>query len=1047
LSCLAHVLQHCSNSALIPTSETPASDGHETDLVHVAGEDTPDTPGNDATAHEIDPVHVAGEDASYDRDDYLVVQVNGDGRCFFRCVAIAGCEQLQRTARSPHHIPLDLRLASHEENLADRTRTMVVERIKAHQAELEQISDSLPFLLEDRFNQTYTSVADRISGVARCDGYIGYLELVATCHLLKTQFKIFVQGRDRDQYELMCVIPATTSTSLFEGSMVHLLHQVDTYGRAGHFDLLLRKDAPPSSRLTKLMAVLLSDVQAPAELLDDREPSLVQLLSDIFISPTQPSLTAEMPTECDSSHHNQTVELGSCEIETDTKMEASEGNDRDQSTNDVTNSSNSVNDVETNFGDSEPYQPKLLTYEKDKHGRAFNNCYYDRFPWMEYSPTSNAVYCFPCRVFGTDSRYREAFVKKGFTSWSHIMTRAKDHAQSNYHLSAACRWDCAKQTAANPAKRVSSFLDTQREEQVKENRSYLAVVLNCLDYLACQGLAIRGHDERESSENRGNFLELLHRIQEYCPVVQKFLSRDQRVTWTAPTIQNDLLELLASEVTAQIVNKVRASKYYSLIVDECQDLSTHSQVAVVLKYATDTLVEVESFLGFFRTEKLDGQSLSELITNTVAAKGLDIQDCVSQCYDGAAAMRGQYSGVATRIKQINPRAMYVHCRAHLLNLVLVDVAKAVKSIRNMLGTVQELYVFFHASGKRSTVLEKAITNAGITNYTMKSLSDTRWWCRAEALKVIRCQFQQIATALQELTEEDVNAGPQANGLLCSMLSFEFVFALVLMLDVFTLANVLSKQLQATDITMSQCRTLIASVITEYQKMRADELYFSRYWQLSEEIATSARDGGFDIPPPTLPRSRKVPPKLGGGNVDMHFDSVEQSFRVAVYYPILDVMIQQMKTRFDEQDLDLLHSIETAVTAIDTDSISKVCEFYSLDGDNLRAELRLFHNQMSNCKPGRQPTMSSVLEQYRSQPHQLLSNLKTLLHIYVCIACNTAGAERSFSCLRRLKNYMRKTMGQDRLSHLAILAIERTTDISFNAIIDKFAVANRRLQLK
>jgi len=109
---------------------------------------------------------------------------------------------------------------------------------------------------------------------------------------------------------------------------------------------------------------------------------------------------------------------------------------------------------------------------------------------------------------------------------------------------------------------------------------------------------------------RGKFLEVLHRLKEYCPVVKKFVYVNQHITWTAPTIQNQLLQLLAQDVTAQILDKVRASKYYSLIVDECQDLSNHSQVAIVLKYATDKLVEVESFFGFLRTEKHDGQSLS-----------------------------------------------------------------------------------------------------------------------------------------------------------------------------------------------------------------------------------------------------------------------------------------------------------------------------------------------------------------------------------------------------------------------------------------------------
>jgi len=96
------------------------------------------------------------------------------------------------------------------------------------------------------------------------------------------------------------------------------------------------------------------------------------------------------------------------------------------------------------------------------------------------------------------------------------------------------------------------------------------------------------------------------------PCCQEVSARKPTHYVAAPTIQNQLLQLLAQYVTAQILDKVRASKYYALSVDECQDLSNHSQVAIVLKYATDKLVEVESFFGFldFSGLRHDGQSLS-----------------------------------------------------------------------------------------------------------------------------------------------------------------------------------------------------------------------------------------------------------------------------------------------------------------------------------------------------------------------------------------------------------------------------------------------------
>ncbi len=53
-----------------------------------------------------------------------------------------------------------------------------------------------------------------------------------------------------------------------------------------------------------------------------------------------------------------------------------------------------------------------------------------------------------------------------------------------------------------------------------------------------------------------------------------------------------------------------------------------------------------------------------------------------------------------------------------------------------------------------------------------------------------------------------------------------------------------------------------------------------------------------------------------------------------------------------------------------------------------------------------------------------SALQTVL-ISATIGATSAGVERSFSCLKRLKSYTRNTMGQGRLSSLALLAIERT----------------------
>ena len=47
-------------------------------------------------------------------------------------------------------------------------------------------------------------------------------------------------------------------------------------------------------------------------------------------------------------------------------------------------------------------------------------------------------------------------------------------------------------------------------------------------------------------------------------------------------------------------------------------------------------------------------------------------------------MSGEYSGVQARVKAIEKKAVYIHCYAHCLNLVLVDTVKRNRTARNFL---------------------------------------------------------------------------------------------------------------------------------------------------------------------------------------------------------------------------------------------------------------------------------------------------------------------------------------------------------------------------
>jgi len=57
------------------------------------------------------------------------------------------------------------------------------------------------------------------------------------------------------------------------------------------------------------------------------------------------------------------------------------------------------------IGPSQPHLPKYPSTKAKKQNRSFNQDWFQKFPWIEYSTHEDAVFCFPCRHFQTSSAY------------------------------------------------------------------------------------------------------------------------------------------------------------------------------------------------------------------------------------------------------------------------------------------------------------------------------------------------------------------------------------------------------------------------------------------------------------------------------------------------------------------------------------------------------------------------------------------------------------------------------------------------------------------
>ena len=88
-----------------------------------------------------------------------------------------------------------------------------------------------------------------------------------------------------------------------------------------------------------------------------------------------------------------------------------------------------------------------------------------------------------------------------------------------------------------------------------------------------------------------------------------------------------------------------------------------------------------------------------------------------------------------------------------------------------------------------------------------------------------------------------------------------------------------------------------------------------------------------------------------------------------------------------------------------------------------------------------------------KPHTLLQtlnvtnqdlhpNIYAIFILLITMPVSSASSERSFSAIRCVKNSLRATMGDERLSNLSLLHIHRTRNLSVEDVINKFAARKK-----
>ena len=574
------------------------------------------------------------------------------------------------------------------------------------------------------------------------------------------------------------------------------------------------------------------------------------------------------------------------------------------------------------------------------------------------------------------------------------------------------------------------------ESERLKNRLAIKSLLRCTHFLARNRIA--------HTTNFGDLVDLV--VTCGGEDLKQFVNKaGKNAHYTSKDAVVDFVEALGTWVDESLLARLQNARYFSLLADECTDITTIEELSVVCRWVENGL-PVEHFIEIIPLKKADAQTIYETLVDCLKVKGVQISKLIGMGFDGAATFSGKHNGVQTLLKSNSPHSIFVHCHCHLLQLACVQAANSTPGIKHVYITLTTLWKFFHYSPKRAECLKAVQRVLNMPELKVIKPSDTRWLAHERCVKAVKENYIAIVITLNNIYEETHQ--PEALGISKALSSKSTISAVYLLDYVLPQVAKLSKTLQSEKLDL----TVISSLVEATLYSLDDALSPAANWVLElQDMKESLEEAmGVNI---TTSDIQTFQNSVGNrfvstlkGNISSRFCSQDIVSAFSIFDPKKTPSVDTSEyQQYGEGSVTvLLDQYGGRKTAVSLEG--EEYEKMGLVSSEVKAEWKMLKHYLTK-KP--QEDMASQLHELVTNETliSMLPNLNTLASICLKIPIGTASVERSFSQMKMIKTRLRNRLGEKSLSHLMKIAIEspeKLSDSDLESIVDIWYRKSRRI---
>lgn len=326
---------------------------------------------------------------------------------------------------------------------------------------------------------------------------------------------------------------------------------------------------------------------------------------------------------------------------------------------------------------------------------------------------------------------------------------------------------------------------------------------------------------------------------------------------------------------------------------------------------------------------------------------------------------------------------------------------------------------------------------------LKSMSDTRWSARSDALLALVTSHKEIKAALEDLIKDKTQTPDTrltAEGFVKTLENFQTVLLIVIWNDILQRVDKVSKTLQTEELDL----------LGATKELESLSLFLNEKSEKFDDFEAEALKMA-NLSTPSYDRARKRT-MFFDEQRDEQFEKMDPRtrYRTGVFKPIFDHLVVQLSSRKNSYEnlskrFEIFSQLHEKKYEDLVEQAKKVAQYYSNDicENDFVQECHHFQMYMKAEKLKRIRDCYSYIKE--NSLTSTFPNLEVAIRVYLTLPVTNCSAERSFSALKKIKSENRSTIADEKLNSLMLLCTQ--SDITLKLDCDKLISTFSNLKMR